>query len=242
MRIVKNEKLINRNAKIGQYTSLAALVVLGAGMYISIKRQDLFIYAVVALILGFVMTQVGMYFSNRWGRSPRPDEQLDSALKGLPGDTVIYHYVTPVPHLLVGPAGIWNLHTYHQRGKLSYSRNRWRLSGGGFMQGYMSIFGQEGLGRPDIDIPAEANSLKKHLAKSMDEQEIPEIQSVLIFTNEEMQVDATDAPLPALKLKQLKEFMRQRAKERSVTTPVMDRVKSVINGEEPEGTEEEVAE
>ncbi len=233
MRVVKNEKLITRNARIGQYTSLAALGVLAVGMYISIKRTDLFIYAVVALILGFAMTQIGMFFTNRWGRRPRPDEELDAALKGLPGDTVIYHYTTPVPHLLVGPAGMWILQPYHQKGKVIYSRNRWRLSGGGFMQGYMSIFGQEGLGRPDADIATETNSLKKYLSREMDEQEIPEIQAALVFTNDEMEVDAGDAPMPALKIKQLKEFLRQRAKGHSMPSLKLEEVKRVLDGEEP---------
>jgi hypothetical protein len=31
MKIIKNEKMIKRNSKIGQYTSLGALVVLGGG-------------------------------------------------------------------------------------------------------------------------------------------------------------------------------------------------------------------
>ncbi len=233
MRVVKNEKLITRNARIGQYTSLAALGVLAVGMYISIKRTDLFLYAVLALILGFAMTQIGMFFTNRWGRRPRPDEELDAALKGLPGDTVIYHYTTPVPHLLVGPAGMWILQPYHQKGRVTYSRNRWRLSGGGFMQGYMSIFGQEGLGRPDADIATETNSLKKYLAREMDEQEIPDVQAALVFTNDEMEVDASDAPMPALKIKQLKEFLRQRAKGRAIPSLKLDEVKRVLDGEEP---------
>ena len=231
MRIVKNEKLIKRNARIGQYTSFAALAVLGVGMYISVQRQDLFVYAVVSLILGFAMTQIGMYFSNRWGRSPRPDEQLDAALKGLPGDTSLFHYTTPVPHLLVGPAGVWILQTYHQRGKVAYSRNRWRLSGGGFMQAYMSVFGQEGIGRPDVDISTEVNSLKKYLAKQLDEQEIPEIQAALIFTNEAAEIDAADAPMPALKAKQLKDFIRQKAKERPIGTMQMQKVLSALDGD-----------
>ena len=239
MRVVKNERLINRNAKIGQYTSLAALVVLGVGMYISIQRTDLYIYAVVALILGFVMTQIGMFFSNRWGRRPRPDEQLDAALKGLPGDTVIYHYMSPVPHLLVGPAGVWILQTYQQRGKVGYSRNRWRLSGGGFMQAYMSIFGQEGLGRPELDLANEAASLKKYLAKELGENAIPEIQSALVFTNEQAEIDATDAPTPALKIKQLKDFLRQKAKERSIESLTVSRIKSLLDGEEPPEEPEE---
>ncbi|HEX8991879.1 MAG TPA: hypothetical protein VF784_09390 [Anaerolineales bacterium] len=232
MRIVKNEGLIKRNAKIGQYTSLAALVVLGIGMYISVSRTDLFVYAVVALILGFVMTQIGMFFSNRWGRSPRPDEQLDAALKGLPGDTALYHYMSPVPHLLVGPAGVWILQTYHQRGKVSYSRNRWRLSGGGFMQTYMSIFGQEGLGRPELDLANETSSLRKFFTKELGENAVPEIGSALVFTNDQAEIDATGAPTPAMKIKQLKEFLRQKAKERPIEPLAATRIKSLLDGEE----------
>ncbi len=233
MRVVKNEKLIKRNAKIGQFTSLGALIVLGVGMYISVRRADLFIWALIALIAGFAMTQIGMFFTNRWGRTPRPDEELDTALKGLPGDTVIYHYMSPVPHLLVGAPGIWILQPYHQRGKVTYTKNRWRLSGGGFMQAYMSIFGQEGLGRPELDLENEASSLKKFLSKELGEQPVPEIQSALVFTNDDAEIDAPDAPTPALKIKQLKDFMRQKAKERPVAPLTLDRIKAVLDGEEP---------
>jgi len=152
MKIIKNEKLIKRNSKIGQWTSLGALLVLGGGMYLSFTKPQLFSYSLIALVMGFMLTQVGMYFGNRFGRSPRPDEKLDAGLKGLPGDFTMYHYVTPVSHLLVGPAGIWVIVPMRQRGKVSYVKNRWKLTGGGFAQSYMSIFGQEGLGRPNLDV------------------------------------------------------------------------------------------
>lgn len=228
MKIIKNEKLIKRNAKIGQWTSLSALGVLGIGMYISFQRPDLFVYSIAALILGFTMTQIGMFFSNRWGRSPRPDEQLDAALKGLPGDTTIYHYVTPVPHLLIGPAGLWVLQPYHQRGKVTYYKNRWRLTGGGFMQAYMTIFGQEGIGRPDIEIANQVESVKKYLAKRMDESEIPEIQAALVFTSDQIEIDNTDVPLPALKSKQLKDFIRQKTKDKVIGSSALEKVKSAL--------------
>ena len=71
MRVVKDEALIKRNGRIGQWTSLGALAVLGVGMYLSFQRPDLFAYSIGALLLGFTMTQIGMYFSARFGRSPR---------------------------------------------------------------------------------------------------------------------------------------------------------------------------
>jgi hypothetical protein len=226
MIVVKNEKLIKRNGRIGQWTSLGALGVLGVGMYLSFQRPDLFTYSIGALILGFMMTQVGMYFSNRWGRSPRPDEQLDAGLKGLPGDTTLYHYTAPVPHLLVGPMGLWILLPYHQKGMVTYQNNRWRLKGGGFMQGYMSVFGQEGLGRPDVDAAGQVETLTKYLQKRLEGSNIPPVHAALVFTNENTELSATDAPLPAIPLKKLKDFMRQRAKEPDLSGTLLQAVRT----------------
>ncbi len=228
MKIIKNEKMIKRNSKIGQYTSMGALVVLGVGMYISFTRPELFVWAVGALLLGFTLTQVGMYFGNRWGRSPRPDERLDAGLKGLPGDFVIYHWTTSVAHLLVGPAGIWVLLPYHQRGHVTYRKNRWRMAGGGFLQNYMRLFGQEGLGRPDLEAEAEINSVRKAFAKEMEEDEIPEIKAVLVFTTDGVEIEAEDAPMPALPLKKLKEFMRNKAKERPITSQELEKIQAAL--------------
>lgn len=228
MKIVRNEKLIKRNNKIGQWTSLAALVVLGIGMYISFKHQELFVWALASLLIGFTLTQISMYFGSRWGRSPRPDEKLDAGLKGLPSDFVIYHWMTPASHLLVGPAGVWVLLPYSLRGKVTYQKNRWRLAGGGFMQTYLRIFGQEGLGRPDLEAEAEINAVRKALTAQMEESEIPPIQAALVFTEDQITIEAGDAPLPALPVKKLKEFMRNKAKEKPITTASLQALKAVL--------------
>ncbi len=228
MKIIKNEKLIQRNSKIGQFTSLGALAVLGIGMYISFSKPELFYYSIAALILGFMMTQVGMFFTNRWGRTPRPDEQLDASLKGLPGDTTIYHYVTPVSHVLVGPAGIWILMPFHQRGKVTYDKNRWKLSGGGFMQAYMTIFGQEGIGRPDLELENQIGSLKKYFSKKMEGDEVPEIKGVLVFTSDQIEIENADSPIPALQIKKLKEFVRQKSKEQSLGSLMLQKITSSL--------------
>ncbi len=224
MKIIKNDKLISRNGKIGQYVSLGALIVLGGGMYISFARPELFTYSVVCLLIGFIMTQVGMYMGNRWGRSPRPDEKFDTGLKGLHSDFSMYHYSTPVSHLLVGPSGVWVLLPYHQKGKVGFTKNRWRMSGGGFMQAYMRIFGQESIGRPEIDAETETATLKKFFAKKLDESFIPEIKPILVFTSEEVELETGDTPIPAIKLKQLKEFLRQGAKNRVLTSGQIEKI------------------
>jgi hypothetical protein len=230
MKIIKNEKLIKRNSTIGSWTSIGALVVLGIGMYISLKRTDLFVYALGALLAGFILTQIGMYMGNRYGRSPRPDEKLDAGLKGLPNEFAIYHYSTSASHLLVGPAGVWILMPYHQRGEVTYKKNRWQMKGGGFMQNYMRIFGQEGLGRPDIEMDSEIKALRKYFAKRMDESGIPEINSMLVFTSDDdkVNIEAEGAPVPTMKLKQIKDFFRQKAKEKPIGQLQLEAIRTAL--------------
>lgn len=214
MKIIKNETLIKRNGKIAQWTSLGALLVLGAGMYISFTKPEWFTYSLLSLAAGFIMTQVGMYMGNRWGRSPRPDEKLEAGLKGLTNEFSLYHYTTPVSHLLVGPSGVFVMLPYHQSGQVVFEKNRWKVRGGGFMQGYMRIFGQEGLGRPDLEAESEVHVLRKFFGKQMEESAIPEIKPVVVFTSDKVEVEAGESPIPAMKLKHLKDFIRQGAKSR----------------------------
>jgi hypothetical protein len=223
MKVVTNTKLIKRNAKIGQYSSIGALVVLGIGLYISFKMPDKFIYSLAALLLGFFMSQIGMYYGNRWGRSPRPDELIDKGLKGLGREYAIYHYVTAASHLLVGPAGVWTLMPYYQSGVVVYEKKRWKSKGGGFLQSYLRLFGQENLGHPEIESASEIEATKRYLTKVLPVgSEIPTIKSLLLFTSPKVELKIEDAPLPAITPKDLKDFMRERSKEEPLSDVMMD--------------------
>lgn len=234
MKIVANTKLINRNKKIASYTMLAALVVLGVGLYFSFQPA-LFSYSIFALIAGFLVSQFGMYFTNRWGRSPRPDEVLTSSLKGLDDRYTLYHFTGPVPHMLVGPSGVWVLQPYFQRGKIVYTKNRWRQTGGGIGLAYMKLFGQEGLGRPDLEVKSSIDDVNKFLHKELSEETSVPVNAVLVFTHPQVEVDAPDAPIATLKADKLKDYIRKRQKELSKDFPVevMKQVTTVL----PEPTE-----
>ncbi|HAV76073.1 MAG TPA: hypothetical protein DCX53_01830, partial [Anaerolineae bacterium] len=99
-------------------------------------------------------------------------------------------------------------------------------SGGGFLQGYMRIFGQESMGRPDIELESEVNAVKKFFAKQFDESEIPEINAMMVFTSDDVEIDSGDAETPAMKLKQIKDFFRQKAKEKVLSAAEITAIKS----------------
>ncbi len=235
MKIVTNIKKIKRNAKIGQYTSLGALVVLGIGLYITFKMPDKFSYSLAALLIGFFMSQVGINFTNRWGRTPRPDEVIDKSLKGLGREFTIYHYVTPVSHLLVGPAGVWTILPNFQTGVVTYSKNRWRAKGGGFVQNYMRLFGQENIGRPDLESEAEMDSAKRYLTRVLPEgTEIPPVKAALLFANPKVELNVTDAPIPAMTPKELKDFLREKTKEKSIGDLTLEAIRKALPQAEKE--------
>lgn len=75
MKIIKNEKLIKRNDTIGKATSIVGLAVLVGGMIISWNKPELFNYAILSLLAGFILTQVSIYMGNRFGRSLVPTKR-----------------------------------------------------------------------------------------------------------------------------------------------------------------------
>lgn len=225
MIIVSNNRLIKRNQRIAQVTGLAGLAILVIGMYVLFKSPQEFTIIWGTIIAGFILSQVGIYFTNRYGRSPRPDQQIDTALKGLNDNYVLYHYKTPTAHLLVGPAGIWALLPRYQRGNITFSKGRFRQKGGGFMLGYLKIFGQEGIGRPELEAEAEKESVIKYLKKRMPDQEVPPVDAAILFTDERAVLDhVEEAPVPTMEIKKLKEFLRKTAKTHPFS---MDKVRQV---------------
>ncbi len=85
MKVISDDKLIKRNKTIGNILSLASIAILGIGMFFSFKDKDgtYLPYTFGALIIGFLLFQVGNFYMNKWGKSPRPDEKLSQALKGF---------------------------------------------------------------------------------------------------------------------------------------------------------------
>jgi len=228
MNIESNEKLIRRNARIAQISMIAGLVVLVGGMVLSFQSTDQFGLSLAALLIGFTLSQIGIFFGNRWGRRPRPDEILNQALKGLDGRYTLYHYRTPTAHLLVGPAGIWAIFPRNQRGIITFEKGRYRQRGGGIMSGYLKMFAQEGLGRPDLDIEHDRENLQKFLQSKLESENIPPIQAALVFTSDKASIEIDeDTELPAVTLtaSKLKDHIRKFAKGKPIS---LDRAQEIL--------------
>lgn len=227
MNINRNDTLIKRNARIGQVTMFVALAVLAGGMFVSFQYPEQANWSFLALLLGFLLSQVGIYYSNRYSRKPRPDELLDQALKGMDKKYALYHYLTPATHLLVGPSGVWVLLPYYQRGTITYAKGRWRQQGGGLMYQYLKLFAQEGLGRPDMDVANQVQALQSLLQKRLPEESLPAIQAAVVFTSPKAEINIPEdetPPAETVMLKDLKELIRKSGKSKTLS---QDKVKII---------------
>lgn len=212
MKIVSDLKMIARNAKIAKYTFFASLGILGLGMFLSFQYPDdvnMLTWMMVTLIVGFMLSQISIYFQNRWGRSPRPDELITAALKGMGEKYTLYHYTTPTSHLLIGPAGIWGLIPYSINGTIVYEKDRWKQKGGSFIA---KIFGGESIGRPDLEAAALQKDITKALTAAFPGEELPVVQVAFVFTHKTVKVDVQDAPIATLPLDKLKDYLKKNKK------------------------------
>jgi hypothetical protein len=217
MKIVTNEQTIKRNRRIAQVCSIGGLIILIAGMILSLRNQAQMAYSLGALVIGFLLSQIGIYYTNRWGRSPRPDEYLNQALKGLDSKYCLFHYKTPASHLLIGPAGVWVISPRHQRGTITYSKGRYHQKGGNL---YLKLFAQEGLGRPELELAYEVEKTQNYLQKTMGQENIPAVNAALVFTNDRADVNISDADQPpavTLEITKLKDYLRKYAKNKPVS-------------------------
>lgn len=210
MQIVTNKKLISKNAKIGVWGQIIGFLIMLVSAILTFQTSVYVGPAYITLALGILLSQYGIYYANRWSRRPRSDELLDKVLKGLDKKYTLYHYSSPVAHLLVGPAGTWCILTRAIKGKvfINTSNGRWKHSGGGTL---FKLFGQEGLGRPDLDITTEIKRIKNMLKASINVS--PPINAVVVFTHDEIDVNIPISAGNALHLQNLKSFFIKQSKK-----------------------------
>lgn len=217
MQIITNEKMIRRYTRVARMCVITGMIVLIGGFFISLKFPQQQSFVILAMVVGFFLSQLGIFYTNRWARQPRSDILLNQALKGFDDRYSLFHFSTPASHLLIGPAGIWVLLPLFQKGTITYSRGKWHQRGGNL---YLKLFAQEGLGRPDIEIQNEVNMVRNYLKKNIPDMSLPEIKAALVFTNKNAVINVTDdqnAPATTLQVDKLKDYLRKIAKTKPIS-------------------------
>jgi len=228
MKLVRNEKQIKTNKLIGNILTFSSLGVLGLGLYFAFQNNmQMIIYSYACLIVGFVLTQIGLSFVNRYGRSPRYDEIIGSAFAKLRHEYTYYVYSTPTPMLLLGPCRIWLPIPVNATGEISYVNGKWVHKTKNRIQ---KLMGQDTVGKPDKEVAESSQALTKYLTgKGIPVDMQPEIKPIMVVYLKESQLgDVSQAPYPVVELEDLKRYIRRMDRE-ECTDPISEETLSQLH-------------
>ena len=210
MRIVADDKKIQRNTKIAKYATFGGLALLVGALVINIlaltqqNNPTLLIYVMVAFFVGFTLTNIGTLFTNRWGR--RPDKAVAEALKGLDERYTLYNYRLGASHVLVGPAGAIVLVPKYQTGPVEFDGRKWTNPGA--RRGMFGLFNPDPLGNPVAEAAGEVDSFNRYVTKHKPDLKVAP-QALVVFMHPRAEVHAKDPAVPVMHAKQLKEHVRR---------------------------------
>jgi hypothetical protein len=180
----------------------------------------------IALPAGFLCASVGSYFINRFARRrwpgsrtiARPDEVLERSMKGFDDKFAYFAHSLPASNYVVaGPCGVLLFAARSDRTRVVVSGDRWREP---FSFGrLLTLFAREGVGNPSRDLAEQTQKMRELLQKGSNNgapatnfSDVP-IDGAAVFLNEQSQVELDNATIAVLRLDQVKDFIRRKAKE-----------------------------
>ncbi len=239
MKVYRNLAAIKSKEQRGRRIALAGLLILFIGLLsnftpnwfptderaanplIAFVQQYWTFVSFGALAVGFIASNVGSYYINRFAprrwpgskKVARPDELVESGLKGFDDKYALFLWgLDDVPYMLVGPLGVRVFLVRSDKGTVRVYGDRWRER---FSLGRLLTFlNREGLGNPVREMQ-EAEQKVRELLQSgessgeltVNAADIP-IEGAAVFINPATQLELENPSLPVLRVDQLKKYVR----------------------------------
>jgi hypothetical protein len=233
-----NESLIENRKKIGRYASIGGLAIIFGGLVASFQNQIIIAYG--ALIIGFVLSNVGAYYLSRWGLGTH--ERLGAAMKGLDKRYRLYNYLLPVPNVLLTPYNVMVLLIKNQEGRIVADARGWRQPTGVFgnLMRFMRAFSSEPLGDPPKELDQQRQTMKEFVAKGLPEGAQVPVDGLILLTNPRAEVSLTDSKTPAIAINKqpdaFKNALRRDKRSPQLTGQVYDDLVALFDGEAEEAS------
>lgn len=206
MRIETNHRLVRRNRRLAQYLFFFSIAVL-VGSFVYVNSQALggempqpgspeaslaLLLPALVLPFGVISSMVSVRMTNNWIRRPRPEESLQTGLKGLSNRSVLYNYMhMPLRHLLICPQGVFAITTRFQNGSYEVDGERWTTHEGLFGR-FTSFFRRDGIGQPAAEARQNAARIQEFMPQGI------EVRPLIVFVDPEVRLEVRDSPVPVL--------------------------------------------
>jgi hypothetical protein len=241
MKVYRNLSVIRSKEKRGRQVTLLGLFILFIGLlssfipnwyplgddlqpepgFVGFLQMNWPYISFGALALGFIASNVGSYYINRFAprRWPgtrqiaRPDELIERSLKGFDNKYSLFLWSLPqANYVLVGPPGIFVFKVKGDKGKVTVEGDRWREA---FSIGRLfTSFTREGLGNPSRELQEDIEKTRELLQQGEAEKKLPidagevPVQGAVVFINPATTVNAVNPTVPVVQAPDIKKVIR----------------------------------
>ncbi|MFN2114794.1 MAG: hypothetical protein ACK2T6_03700 [Anaerolineae bacterium] len=231
MKVRTNEALVAKRRRTALLLSLGGIAVLGVGLAINMKgwggaagaSGDLApgvpfaSLPYFALVIGTIMSWIGISISDRWSLPPRADLALEHGLKGAGQAYTLYNWLLPAEHVLLAPWGLAVIAVNNCDGPVEVKGSRWR-DARPIWRRALSV-GRRPVRDPRRRLGIETAALASAIAARDADSELGDVtvEGLAVFSQPAVSVSATEPSVPALRTDELAAWLRDKAKSPSMS-------------------------
>lgn len=228
MRVVRNTGYLKGRRRAAKLMVGIGLVLLLSSWGVYLLTPNIFLFAMIGLVFGFIFFNGGMQQVSRWLRRPTADIVLDSELKGLNDRHTLVHF-PDVPgrrpdHLVISPNGVAVLTSREIFGRLSVKGKRWRVHRGLF--GTFFSFGGPQLGNPTAENEEQVKSVTALLQR---ENITLPVVGAIVFVNDNVEIDVEDSVATVLHVSEVETWMREQTQHPAMQNAEREKVVELLS-------------
>ncbi len=212
MKVVIHSALARKRRRQATLLSVAGIAVLFLGLYFNFQpSRQLLMYAYMSLILGSLMSWLGVSMADQWVRPPRAEEAVGEAMKGAARSYVLYHWALPADHVLLAPWGLTLFRVFNIDGPVEIRGDRWRDARP--LARKLFSLGRQPVRNPERILGVESDQLRQALADRDSALAAVPMQLAGLFTSARAELTVSEPNLPAVRADGLRDWLRVESKK-----------------------------
>jgi hypothetical protein len=230
MQTVTNTQLVESRGKWGKRLPWVGMAFLFGAVFMPF-REELIPWSWPVMVFGFIVTNIGMFYFNRYVRPPLPPDILDKELKGLDNRYRLFNYLGPTDHVLITPTAILAITIRRMGGDIRCKGEKWSMTTG--LLSKLRFFSEDQLGNPSYDLLRDMSKVRKLMEAGLPDVEgekpVP-VGGFVFFSNPDAKLTIEDPSVRVLNTKNMKDYLRKLATGERLSPARAEAIAKVLGG------------
>ena len=220
-----NEPYVRRRRGIGRWTMYGGIALSIGAVVLIFQNESAFLLSLTGVLVGTLLSQVGMVIYGRFGREPRMDEVLDGVMKGLDDEYALFHYYLGTDHALFTPAGPYAILPKLEEGEIIFEDGSWfQITEKKFP---IRRTAKKSLAKIDKEALGAASSFQKKLERILPEHDL-EVKPIIVFLNPQANLGSHETDILVVHGKKLKQALRRLPRGKTLSQEELEQLAGEI--------------